>query len=179
MEQPKNRFPWLGIVLILFGAALLVKKLGYVDVSFHELFWPFVMLMGLVGVGRGFARGRRAKIFFGTLAFLYAVYFFLNGLDRFDISGHLMVGASFLIFGIAFFMVWLNDLRDWYFLIPAILSGGVGSALFVSELGYMSQWDVLDAVRIYWPLALILFGLGMVLRRRIQHTPTEPPAPAA
>jgi hypothetical protein len=47
----------------------------------------------------------------------------------------------------------------------------------------------LDAVNVYWPLALILVGVGMIMRRRMQHTDQDsappdtpgtpvPPAPA-
>lgn len=179
MEKPVTRIPWLGIALIVFGALLLVNKLDLVDMSFHEIFWPIVMLLGLVGVGRGFGRGKRGKIFFGTIVFLYAVYFLLHAVDRFEIGGHLIVASTFLIFGIAFLMVWLNDIRDWYYLIPALLSGGVGVALLGSEMGYLSHWDVLDVVQVYWPLALILFGLGMILRRRKMHaTDASSAAPA-
>jgi hypothetical protein len=142
-----------------------------------------------VGVGRGFGRGRRGKIFFGTVVFLYGLYFLLHSIDAFEVGGHLVVASTFVIVGSAFLMVWLNDLRDWYYLIPALLSGAVGSALFLSELGYLSHWEVLDAVRVYWPLVLILFGAGMILRRRMQHAEAEdaaattagtpvPPAPA-
>jgi hypothetical protein len=179
MEKPGPRIPWLGIALILFGALLLVNKLDLVDISFHQIFWPIVMLLGLVGVGRGFGRGKRGKIFFGTLVFLFGLYFLLHSIDRFEIGGHLIVASSFLIFGIAFLMVWFNDVRDWYYLIPAALSGGVGVALLGSELGYLSHWEVLDAVRVYWPLALILFGVGMILRRKMHSSSdTTPAAPA-
>ena len=177
MDKPVSRIPWFGVALVLFGALLLVSKLNIVDLSFHEVFWPVVMLLSLVGVGRGFARGKRGKIFFGTLVFLYAVFFLLHSIDRLDIGGHLVVASTFLIFGAAFLMVWCNDFRDWFHLVPAVLLGGVGVAFFGSELGYFSHWEILDAVRLYWPLGLILFGAGMILRKRM-HTPSDTNAPA-
>jgi hypothetical protein len=121
--------------------------------------------------------------------FLYGLYFFLHSIDSFEVGGHLVVASTFVIVGTAFLMVWLNDMRDWYYLIPAFLSGAVGGALFLSEVGYLSHWEVLDAVSVYWPLVLILFGVGMIMRRRMQHTDQDvvtsdtpgtpvPPAPA-
>lgn len=178
MTKLPSRIPWFGVALILFGLLLLVNKLDLLDVSFHEIFWPIIMLLGLVGVARGFGRGKRAKIFFSTAVFLYALFFLLHSIDRFEVEGHLVVASSFLIFGIACLMVWCNDLRDWFYLVPATLLSGVGVALLASELGYLSHWQVIDAVEVYWPLALILFGLGMILRRKLHTTDTNAHAPS-
>ncbi len=176
MEKTASRIPWFGVALILFGALLLVSKLNFVRISFHQVFWPVVMLLSLVGVGRGFAQGRRGKIFFGTVVFLYSVFFLLHSIDQLDIGGHLIIASTFVIFGAAFFMLWCNDFRDWFHLVPAILLGGVGAAFLGSELGYFSHWEVLDVVRLYWPLGLILFGAGMILRKRMHAPDQSPPA---
>ena len=176
MEKKPSRIPWFGVALILFGLLLLVDKLDWVNLSFHEVFWPIVMLLSLAGVGRGFAQGKRGKIFFSTTAFLFALFFLLQSIESLEVSGDLVVASTFLIFGTACLMVWCNDFRDWFYLIPAACLGGIGTALLLSELGYISHWAIMDAVEIYWPLGLILFGLGMILRRKMHPADTNAPA---
>ena len=170
MLKPSSRFPWFGIALIIFGALLILDKFNLINVSFHEIFWPIVMLLGLVGVGRGFTQSKRAKIFFGAVVFLFALFFMLNSFDSIEVNGAILAPSIFIIFGIACLMVFCNNFKDWFYLIPAVLLGGIGVALILSEMGLLYYWEVWDMVFMYWPIILVLFGLGMVIRRR-----TTPP----
>jgi hypothetical protein len=169
MKVSSAKIPWFGVALIIFGALLLIDKLDLVDLSFHEIFWPVIMLLGLAGVGRGFTQNKKAKIFFGTVVFLYALFFFLHSMESVDLNSYLAIPSTFLILGIAFLMVFCNNFQEWIFLIPSLLLGGIGVALILGEMGVLYYWEVWDAVAMYWPVALVLFGLGMVLRRKVQQ----------
>jgi len=162
--------PWVGLVLIILGAVLLMDRLRVLHMDFSNVFWPIVMLFGLVGVGRGFARNRGGKIFFGTLIFLYGMFFFLRSLDFVELHVHMLFPATFLIFGIAFLMMYINNWHDWFLLIPALFFGSVGVALMLTELGYLYRWEVWETVRTYWPLALILFGVAIIFRQRCKQS---------
>lgn len=166
MKLDNPKIPWFGVALIAFGVLLLVDRLNVWNIDFSDIFWPLIMIMGLFIVAGGFSSVRKGKIFGGTLLFLYALFFFLRTFDQIDFHGHIFFPASFLIFGIAFLMLFFNNVREWFYLIPAVMLLAVGIAFIFSELGYLYRWEVWDAVRTYWPLVLVLLGLGIVFRRR-------------
>jgi peptidoglycan/LPS O-acetylase OafA/YrhL len=131
-----------------------------------------VAVFGLLAATRGFSANYRWKIFWGTLCFLYGLFFFLRTTDVVQLHGHIFLPVSFLVFGVAFFMMYLNDMKEWFFLVPAVLLGGGGVLFILADMDYLSYWDVYDTVHTYWPVILILLGLGFIFRRR--NTPPPP-----
>ena len=173
MNVGKSGFPLFGIALIIVGAVLILDKFDVFDVDFSTVLWSLMMLFGLVGVGKGFSSNRNGKILFGTLVFLYSLFFLLYTSDNLNIDGYLIIPSTFLIFGVAFLMMYVNNFRTWYYLIPALFLSGTGAAFILAELGYLYRRDVWDAVRLGWPLILILIGVAVILRRRRIQTPVQ------
>jgi hypothetical protein len=174
MERETRKGLLLGLMLIVLGAALLLSRLHVLDIGFWTIFWPLLMLLGMLSVVGGFSKNRRGKIFWGTVLFLYALYFFMQNLDFLELRGHVFPPATFLIFGIAFLMLFVNNLNDWYFLIPSLFLGLIGLFLIMADYGYLYRSEVWEAVHVYWPIALILIGIGIILRRK-----SQPPQAAA
>lgn len=174
MTNHKPVISWFGIALVIIGGALLLAKLNVLDVRFSTVFWGVVTVLGLVAATRGFASNFRWKIFWGTLCFLYGLFFFLRTSEVVDLRAHMFVPASFLIFGVAFLMMYMNDMKEWFFLIPAAVLGGAGALFVLADLDYVSYWDVYDTIHRYWPVVLILLGLAFIFRRRNSHQPENP-----
>ncbi len=182
----KRQFPWIGIILMLAGVALLLEKLDVLSLSTPALLWILLLLFGLAMVVQGFSGNNGGRVFFGTIFFLYGLYFLLHSIDAVELRGHLFIPASFIIFGFAFVMLYLNNLREWLFLLPAVLLLGFGVLYIMGTLGYFTAWDVHETVRLYWPIGLIIIGVAIVLRRRVAarshmstSLPGEPPQPPA
>lgn len=163
-QQPK--FSLFGVALIVIGVLLLLRNLDVLTLRFASYFWPLIMLFGVVGVGQGFSANRRGKVFWSTVVFLYALFFFLRSLDFIEMRGHFFIPASFLVFGLAFLMMYLVNVREWALLIPSFVLIGLGSIFILDEFGYVDGWEVWYSIRQYWPIAIILFGLGILLRRK-------------
>lgn len=177
-----QRFSWFGAMLIVLGAALLLKHLQIINVHFAQIFNALLILWGIVMVGRGFAQNRKGRVFAGTLVFLWGVLFMIGSLDQYNFRASLFPAAAFLILGVGFFMMFLCDARDWFLLLPMLILGGIGTTFLLGDYGYWSMWDVWWNIHRYWPALLILFGLALMLRRKPhqymppQYTP-PPPAP--
>ena len=90
----------------------------------------------------------------------------MQSADFVELRGHIFPPATFLIFGMAFLMMFINNFRDWYFLIPAAFLGLTGMFLILADYGFVYRSEVWEAVSIYWPVVLILFGIGIIFRRR-------------
>lgn len=174
MKPSKSGVPLFGLALIVIGSAILLGKLHILHISFHSIFWPLVMILGLVGAGRGFSRNRRGQIFWNTVLFLYALFFFLRTSEFVEVHSHIVIPATFLIVGIAFLMTFVNNVRDWFFLAAALIFGGIGGFFILADLDYVSYWDVGESLAVYWPVALILFGLVILFRRRSCSAPGPP-----
>ena len=170
----KNRpvISWFGIGLVIIGGALLLSRLNVLDIRFSSIFWAVVAVFGLLTTTRGFTANYRWKIFWGTLCFLYGLFFFLRTTDVVELRGHIFLPVSFLVFGVAFFMMYLNDVQEWFFLVPAALLGGSGALFILADMDYLSYWDVYDTIHTYWPIILILLGLAFIFRRR-NSQPTQ------
>jgi hypothetical protein len=163
----RKRFPWIGVILIVAGGAMLVNRLGIFQIGYSYIVWSLVMIFGVVEVGRGFSSSNSGRIFFGTVLFLYGLYFLLRATDYVELRGHMFIPATFIIVGFAFIMTYLNNVREWAFLIPATILMGLGAAYILSETGYLYPWEVREMVRMYWPVGLILIGLAILFRRRV------------
>jgi len=164
----KGSAPLFAVALIVVGLVLLLDRLDVIRFGYHMVFWFLVMLYGLVRAVQGFSAGKKGRIFAGTVLFLYGLFFLLRSSDYVDVRMRMFLPATFLIFGIALLMMYLDNYREWELLIPAGLMCGLGAALILGELGYLDQYEVWDAVRLYWPLGLVLIGIALLLRRRAQ-----------
>ena len=189
MSRTAARVSLLGIFLIAFGALLLLRKFGVIDLHVREIVWPALALFGLIVAGRGLADGVKWKIFWGTVLFLYSIFFLLRSLDRYDIPLGMIFPSTFLVFGVVLVMLFVNKPAEWYFLVPGLLLMAVGGSMLLTEYGYWYGWEFRDAIATWWPLALVLMGAGMLLRRGNasgtksamsgwpEEAPPEPPAP--
>lgn len=175
MSTSARKISWLGIVLILIGLAMLLDRFDVFNLNFSTIFWPLVSLIGLVLVGRGFAQDRRGRVFWGTVLFLYGVFFIIRSIDYFEVYGYTFFPASFLVFGLAFFMMYLSNLRDWPLLIPSMILLGIGSLVLMNEYGFLYPYEMFDILHMYWPVALILFGAALMLRKKYPAVKPQPP----
>ncbi|MGD0339539.1 MAG: DUF5668 domain-containing protein [Bacteroidota bacterium] len=161
-----KRFPWFGIFLVIVGAGLLLDRLNVFAFGWPRLFWSFCALCGFGMVIMGFVRDQRKHVFWGTVLFLYGLFFVLRYSGAFEYHYHLFIPTSLIIFGLASVMKVVYAPRDWSLLIPAFLLIGLGVTIFFAELGYIYKYDVWHYIRVYWPVAFILLGISLLFRRK-------------
>jgi hypothetical protein len=154
-----------GIILILVGAGLLLHRLGLIDLSTGDVLWTLAAAGGGVMVYRGFAGQGPAsgKIFWGTVlaaagALQLADRLMPAGMDP-GVEGPLYLATPAL----AWVLVVVKSPREWHVLIPAIALIGLACAMYMTEIGTLTRGEVRDAVGTYWPVALVAFGLAMIL----------------
>ncbi len=165
-----KRFPWFGVFLVIVGTGLLLDRLQILAFGWPRLLWAFFALCGFVMVIVGFVREQRGHVFWGTVIFLYGIFFTLRYFNAFEYHVHLFVAASLIIFGLAYVMRVIYAPRDWSLLIPGFLLIGLGGTLVCAELGYIYRYDVWYYLRIYWPVILILLGVSLFFKRK-EHNP--------
>lgn len=162
----QQKIPVFGILLLVVGAALLLEKLEVIEFGWSRILWAAVALLGAAIVIRAFVQDGRGRIFWGTVLFLYGLYFFMRSLHLVEGQFTVFMPASMTILGFAFLMLFVSDPKDWHLLIPSVILLGFGGAFMLTEVGYIRRWEMWDTVRTWWPLILVLVGLSLILRRR-------------
>jgi hypothetical protein len=165
----KNNFrkiPTLGIILIAVGLLLLADQIGIMRMSFWNFAMGFMVLFGATLVIRSFSRGDRNKVFWGTALFLLGLYFIFDSLDLITDRYTVIVPALFLILGFSFLMMYVYNLRDWHLLIPTIFFTGIGVLIFADSSGFFDLYRLENYLLNFWPLLLILFGVGLIAKSR-------------
>lgn len=176
----KNRHvSWFGLALILLGALLLLERMDVIYLRWSVLLWAGVAVVGLRFLLRGFRQSRRGRVFWGTQFLLFGTYQVAGSIGLIGQHWYYLAPALLMFIGAGFLMMYLTETRSWHLLVPAAAAGGFGFTLLLAEFGVLARWEVTDAVKDYWPIALILFGLLMLLsqvsrNRNSQHTGNLP-----
>ena len=163
-----NRIPFFGIILVVIGVGLLLRQLHIIRIDGTSL-----LLFGLIAYGgamviRSFLTNVRHSLFFGSLCFYSGVLLVLGNYQLIENSPYVYVPGFLMVFGLSFVMLFLFNFKDFHLLLPALIFIGLGIAFMMTEVGYLYPSDVKDAIRRYWPVAIILFGVLMLFRRREQ-----------
>jgi len=162
----QDKFKLLGAALILFGVLLLVHRIGYLPLHWHEIAWGVLTLIGAAKVVRGFSRRAPVTVFWGMAYFLagsVGVVHHIYALAFTPLSGASIV---VLILAISFLAAFLTNTGQWHIDIPTLFFLSLGTLLVASDFDYVSRWDILETFSTYWPLALVLFGVALLLNRR-------------
>ncbi len=166
METSRLRFPWFGIALIVIGGAMLLYRLHVVMFGWHTAFWGIVAIFGAYKLVTAFASGRTGGAFWGTVLFVIGGYQTLEDLGLAYVSTYLLFPWTVVLVGVGFLMMFAVKPRNWHVIVPAVFFMGTGALMVLSELGYLDRWDVVEVLRQYWPIALIVFGVTLLLNRK-------------
>ncbi len=170
-----RRIPILGIILIAIGLLLLMDQIGMMNLTFWNVITGIMILYGAVLVVRSFGAGDRSKVFWGTMLFLFGLYLMLDSMRLITTHYPVFVPAVFLIIGFSFLMMYSYNLRDWHLLIPTLFFIGIGFLIIGDELSIFQVYRFEYYLINFWPVLLILFGLGLIARaRRRRRIDSEP-----
>lgn len=155
-----------GVLLIVVGTIILLSKFGFFELSFSDIFWPIISILGFFLVFIGYGEHNSGKIIWGTIFFLFGLFFFLKSIDVVYIPSSITLPVALYILGTAFMMAFFNSVKNWFLLIFVFIFYLLGSAFLLSYLGFWEKWEVWENLRIYWPIILVIIGLGLLLVKR-------------
>lgn len=165
-SEQRNRVSLIGAILVLIGVALLLRQMHMLDISGKKLLFIALALYGGATVTRSLLYNVRHKIFWGSLCFFSGILLTLKEYGLVYGSAPMFLPAVLVIFGFSFLVLFIFNVRDWHLIIPSLLFIGLGASLMLTELRMLYAEQVWHVLRNYWPVALILMGGAMVLRRR-------------
>lgn len=165
-----KKVSWFGIALILVGVAMLLDRFDVLSFEWMPVLWALVAVLGLIKAIDGFRRNKSGRVFWGTFWFLFGTYNLLRDIDLVELRSYWWLPAFMLMLGFSLLMMYASTPKEWHLLVPALLLLVIGAAMVLTEFGYFYRHDVVEAIRMYWPVGLILFGLSLILRRTLPQS---------
>lgn len=157
---------YAGILLVVLGAVLLVKRMGLVELSAGMVLWGAIATVGGVKIYRGFTRPGAGGVFWGTMFLGVGLARVLGKAGVVSIEWDLALPLLVLLAGAGTLLTFVASPRQWHVALLAVALLGLGSALTLSEYGIVPAHDVLNSLPVWGPVTLIAFGAALLLNRR-------------
>jgi len=159
-------FSWFGAGLIVVGLVMLLGRLDVLYIDWTTVAWSLIAVFGAARVVDGFQQKLRARLFWGTFLALLGTFNVLRDLGVLSFRNNIFPPVVMMILGASVFALFVLNRKEWHLLMPAFSFLGLGVLWILVSFGYVYRYDVVDAIRFYWPIVLILFGLSLLLRRK-------------
>ena len=163
MRTQRARLLWFPFALIIVGVVLLLKRFDVAWLGWPAAFWLLVAVAGGVELFNGIVRRSRWKCVWGTIWVALGGIFFLYAEELIALTPGIAVGGIFLACGAGFLVALARNLRDWYLAVPGISCLLVGGAIYATETGWLPESAVAPLVNTWWPAALVLFGVALIV----------------
>jgi hypothetical protein len=167
-------FPLFAVLLILIGALMLLDRSHVVEFGWTMVLWTLLAVLGGYKLVSGFRPSGGGSIFWGTVFLAVGCYGVLGELELFALPGGTLFPSLLIVMGIGALLMVLRRPREWHVAVLALLLLLCGAAMLLAEGGYLTRPMVLDLLKQWWPVALIVFGAALLLngRERERETPS-------
>lgn len=165
-KQGLMKFPVFGIIVVAFGVVLLLRQFHLIAIDGYAIVVYGALLYGGAMIIRSYSLNVRQSLYFGSLCFYSALVLLLGKYGVIEESPFVFVPAFLMVFGLSFVMLFIFNFGDLHLLVPAVIFIGLGIAFMMTEIGYWYVGDVKEAISMYWPVALIVFGGLMLVRKK-------------
>lgn len=176
LERNKSLFP--GIILIMIGGFLLIRRLGWFYIGWYETY-PIGMLLIAFGLFYAvFRRKEHSSIFPATILLVLGGFFFLRNFDYFSFDYYFYDGRDYwpvfpLAVGVAFIVQSFVGPGGLEKLIPGVVLFGIGGFFFLKHFRFLYWLDIFE----FWPLILVLVGAVLIIdslrKKSTGHETTE------
>jgi hypothetical protein len=165
-KQQINKLPIFGIILVVVGTGLLLRQMDILRIDGKSMLLFGFIAYGAAMIIRSFLMNIRQSLFLGSVCFFLGILSLLGQYEWIEPTAYVMVPGALISFGLSFLMLFLFNFKDFHLLLPSVIFIGLGVAFMMTEIGYLYPSDVKEAISRFWPVALILFGILMLFRRK-------------
>lgn len=149
-------------VLIALGSIILLHQLDFFSLNTGNIIALISLAGGVILLSRGWKHPEHKGIFGGTFFILLGLSLFLMEFHFFPISDIFALGLIFIDLGIAHLLIFIFKKTKISNLIFGIIFILIGSPLIAYEYYYISRWEIQDIFSTYWPILIILVGVGLL-----------------
>lgn len=167
---------FIGIFLILIGVVLLLRDYIDLDINKYTVRSYGLLFLGIAGFLLNLQRKPRRGMFVFPFLGLIGLYYTLGELDILSTTRGMTLSAFTIAFGLAHYPAYIfGSIRSLNKLIVGNIVLLVGLIFLSYELEYISTRLFVTIIDDYWPVALILVGVGFIINSIIQRRSTNGP----
>lgn len=148
--------------LITIGSLILLHQLNVVTLDTANILALISTIGGIILFTRGWNNPEYKGIFGGTFFILIGISLFLMKYNIFPTYDSFAIGLIFIDLGVANLVYYAFRKNKISNLITAIIFILIGSPLIAYEYYYISMWEIQDIFSTYWPILIILVGVGLL-----------------
>ncbi len=164
---------WIFVFIIAFVfISILLNAFGITSLKNGEILSYVLAFYGLGLVFISFGTERRGSLFLGTVVFLVGIIVFIRNNYSFEDDSKVIIPSVFMILGISFFILFLDETSHRVPLYVAVVFMIIGLlfTIFSGSPGFISFFRAIPEIIIkVFPLLIIAVLLILLLRSRRGH----------
>lgn len=168
-----DKHHWIFVYIITFVfIAILLNAFGITSLKNGEILSYALAFYGLGLVFISFGTARRGSLFLGTIVFLVGIVIFIRNHYSFEDNSKVIIPSIFLILGISFFMLFLDETSHRVLLYVAIVFSIVGLLFTIlsGSPGIITFFKAIPEIILkVLPLLIIAVLLIVLLRSNRGH----------
>ena len=168
----KKDSPFTAWALIVLGVLLLLNQVGLFEPSRPNIIMMGSLFLGLILLNKGRHHPQRHGILGGSFFVLFALTLFLMKRGLFAVDDTLGSGLLLIDLGLANIIYFISKPEKLSNLTWGLIFAAAGTPFVLIYMKLVPLWLLEDIIVTYWPVLLILFGLGLLgeslRRRRVQ-----------
>ncbi|MBN2356914.1 hypothetical protein JXO59_12435 [candidate division KSB1 bacterium] len=151
----------IGAILIVIGLGLILKRMDILSFGWDELYPLVLILLGGMSA-LSVIKGDKSASFWSAFLLLCGFATFFRNYGIIDAFWTLELWTIVVLaFGISFFVLYFFKPQDWGILVPGAIVTFFGLIFLFDDLNV--SWMTLENMRDYWPVILIIIGIGVVI----------------
>ena len=156
-------------VLIILGSIILLHQIDIFNLNTANIVALISLAGGVILLMRGWKHPEYRGIFGGIFFTILGISLFLMQYNYFPASDSFAIGIIFIDLGIAHLVYFIFRKTKLSNLIFGIIFILIGSPMIAYEFYYISFWEIRDIFSTYWPILLILIGVGLLGEGLLKH----------
>ncbi len=156
-----DKSPVIGIILVVAGLLILLRN--SIDVDIYDLRSYGLFLVGCAGFYYGVTKKPPRSIFLFSFLTLTGLYYVLAEMNMFYPDRGLTISVIMLIIAASFVAKYVFVRTQWQYLLFASIFAGIGVLFLLFVLDIISAYRFDRILSNYWPVVLILAGLGFLI----------------
>lgn len=149
-------------ILIAIGSIILLHQIDIFNLNIANIIALVSLAGGIVLLMRGWKHPKYKGIFGGIFFTLLGISLFLMQYNYFPVTDSFALGIILIDLGIAHLVYFIFTKTKISNLIFGIIFILLGSPLIAYEFYYISLWEIRDIFSTYWPILIILIGVGLL-----------------
>jgi hypothetical protein len=155
---------WSGIILIAIGVLILLYQIDLIDFSRADLVTYGCIFLGIIFLVKGVNDPQRHGIFGGVFFSVFGLSMLLMRERIFPRADEFGIALFFGSLALANLVYMIFKTDKTLNLIWGIIFAVVGGLFYWSYAGYYPPWYVYEQIKTFWPLALVILGVAMIVK---------------